>query len=104
MIASCGGSMRGFWIAFTLLGAVVCTVLSAFMFYVVILQWQEHAALNLGGFGRALLVMLIGGAFARALFMKPSDVRKAMAPEEVKPARWIEEMRQAQKQDPEERP
>jgi hypothetical protein len=86
--------MRGFWIAFTLLGAVICTIVAAFMFYVIIVQYQEIDEISTRGIIRAGFVTVLGCAFASALFMKPREIRKVMEPEEEKPAPWIEEMRQ----------
>ncbi len=89
--------MRGFWVAFTLLGAVICTIVAAFMFYVVFLQYQEVGEISMRGIIRAGFVTVLGCAFASALFMRPRDLRKIMEPEEEKPAAWIEEMRRAQR-------
>lgn len=96
--------MRGFWIAFTLIGAVVCTIAAAFMFYVVFLQYQEIGEISMRGLLRAGFVTVIGCAFASALFMTPREIRRVMEPEEEKPAPWIEEMRRAQRDNPDDQP
>lgn len=90
--------MRGIWIALSLAGLVLSTLIFGALLAMTFVQWQETGAFNSNRLAQALPVLVFGCVCGWAMFMKPKDVEQALADEE-RPAPWIEDMRRTQNQD-----
>ena len=87
--------MRVLFVLAMIVAVLVLGAASLYLYAAVIAAWQAGAYLSIRALVLPTVLLLGAGACAAGIFMKPREFRAAMQPpsEEVKPAAWIEQMR-----------